>query len=513
MYTNLSASLYHVPIAEVKTLMRADKNSIEKTFLRAFAPLWMFAALVIVYALSLSALRASETAAIAASLLPFAVCMGFCVFLVAKGKIQKEHVTAAILLLGIALRVWYITATPWNERQHDVFVFETQGHAGYIYTLMKTGRLPETNTGLFYHPPLHPFIMSVAGNFLSRFINTTEQVFETLQLLPAYYSLMCGWVFLKILDLLRIRQGTKLLFFAFFTLHPSLIIFSGSINNDILCLLLSICTVLYLLRFYESQSMKNAFCMALCLGLAMMTKLSAVTIAPVIAVVFIIRLVRPTEGRIRRSVMINELCFGALSIPLGMWYPIRNLIKFDQPFGYVMPIGTSHPLYCGDRSFFERFISLPLKQLFENPYCMPEEDFNIPMYTVKCSVFGEYTFDFPKWAVSVLLVINCAVIVFCVFAAVYTVIKKKDHAAVLTAVSAVSVAFFVWFNIRYPNGCSMDFRYISVCLAGSLAVSSVCFDMLSEGLTRQKKLVASIPFVLFAAIASCIYLSEKLVVI
>ncbi len=493
--------------------MRADKNSIERALLRAFVPLWLFAVLVIVYALSLSALQASETAAVAASLLPFAVCMGLCVFLGAKGKLQREYITAAILLLGIALRVWYITATPWNERQHDVFVFETQGHAGYIYTLMKTGRLPETNTGLFYHPPLHPYIMSVAGNFLSRFINSTEQVFETLQLLPAYYSLICGWVFLKILDFLKIRQGTKLLFFALFTLHPSLIIFSGSINNDILCLLLSICAVLYLLRFYESQSMKNALCMALYLGLAMMTKLSAVTIAPVIAAVFIIRLVRPTDGRTRRSVLINELCFGALSIPLGMWYPIRNFIKFDQPLGYVMPIGTSHPLYCGDRSFFERFVSLPVKQLFENPYCMPEEDFNIPVYTVKCSVFGEYTFDFPKWVAVTLLIINCVLVIFCIFAAVYTVIKKNAHALVLTSVSAVSVIFFIWFNIKYPNGCSMDFRYISICLAGSLAVGSLCFDMLSKGLTRQKKLVASIPFVMFTAISTCIYLSEKLFVI
>lgn len=493
--------------------MKANKKSLEEAVFRAFTPLWMLALLVMVYALTLSALQISKWAAASAALAPFAVSAGFCIFLKTRNKLRTEHITAAIMFLAVAVRVWYILATPWNERQHDVFVFETQGHAGYIYTMMKTGRLPETNTGLFYHPPLHPYIMSVAGNLLSRVINTTEQVFEALQLLPAYYSLMCGWVFLKILDFLKVRNGTKLLFFALFSLHPSLIIFSGSINNDILCLLLSMCTVLYLLRFYKSQSMKNALCMAVCLGLAMMTKLSAVTIAPVIAAVFIIRLVCPSYERTRRNVLKNELLFGALSIPLGMWYPIRNLIKFDQPFGYVMPIGESHPLYCGDRGFFERFISLPLKQLFENPYCVPEDDYNILMYTVRCSVFGEYTFDFPKWSASLLLGANCILIIFCIFAAVYTIKKKKASAVMLTSVSVVSVVFFIWFNIQYPHGCTMDFRYISLTLASSLGAAAVCFDMLTEGLTGRKKLLASLPFVLFTALALCVYMSEKLFVI
>ncbi len=500
---------YHVFTAEV-TQMKDDKKSIGSAVFSALAPMWLFAVLVIVYGVSLSALAFSERSAMLCAIAPFAVwCVG-CVYLKIKDKLKPEHLTALIILLGIGVRVYYILATDWNERQHDVFVFDTQGHAGYIYTLMKTGRLPETNTGLFYHPPLHHYIMSVVGNMLSKAINTTDQVFETLQLLPAYYSLMCGLVFLKILDIFKLRQESKLLFFALFMLHPSLIIFSGSINNDILCLLLSMCAVLYLMRFWDKQSMKNAVLMGAFLGLAMMAKVSAVTMAIVIAVVFVIRLIRPTDGRSRKSVLINELCFGAVSIPLGMWYPIRNLIKFHQPLGYVMPIGKSHPLYCGDKSFLERFVLLPVKELFKNTYCIPEEDYNIPIYTIKCSLFGEYTFDFPKWAVVSLLILNCALILFCVFAAVYAVIKKHPHAMVLTTVSAVTVLFFVYFNIQYPNGCSMDFRYISLCLSTALAVSALCFDGVTAKMKKGGKLLASIPFVLFSALTLCLYLSEKL---
>lgn len=490
--------------------MKSDKKSLGGVVFSALAPLWLFAALIIVYALSLWALSMSENAAIACSLGPFLISLGFCVFQKIKNRLTAEHLISAVFLLSIGVYVVYILATSWNERQHDVFVFDTQGHAGYIHTLMKTGKLPDTNTGLFYHPPLHPYLMSVAGRFLSKAINTTEQVFEALQLLTAYYSLMCGYVFLKILDFIKVRSGTKLLFFALFSLHPSLMIFSGSINNDILCLLLSMCAVLYLLRFCEKQSLKNALMMAVLLGLAMMTKLSAVTIAPVIAAVFIYRLVKPSEGRTRRSVLINELCFGLVSIPIGMWYPIRNLIKFNQPIGYVMPIGTDHALYCGDKSFFERFIAVPIAQIFENTYCMPEDDHNIPLYIVRCSVFGEYSFDFPKWAATALLAVNCLLIVFCVFAAVHTVLKKSRNAVVLTAVSVVTILFFAWFNIKYPNGCSMDFRYISLCLPCALGVSAVCFDSLTERLCRKGKMISAIPFVLFSALTLCLYMSEKL---
>ncbi len=490
--------------------MKADKKSIYFSVLSMLEPLWLFAALVMVYALSLSALTISETAAAVCALLPFAASICCCIFLKIKNRLKTVHITAAVYLLAIAVYVVYIISTSWNERQHDVFVFETQGHAGYIYTIMKTKRLPETNTGLFYHPPLHPYLSALAGNFISKTINTTEQVFETLQPLTAYYSLMCGCVFLKILDLLKIRKNSKLLFFAVFMLHPSLIIFSGSINNDILCLLLSVCAVLYLLRFNIDQSMKNAFLMALFLGLAMMTKLSAVTTAPVIAAIFILRLASPSKNRTRKSVLINELCFGAVSIPLGMWYPIRNLIKFDQPIGYVMPIGKDHALYCGDRSFFERFADIPLSQIFKNPYCMPEDDYNIPLYTLKCSVFGEYTFDFPKWAAITLLLLNLIIILFCIFSAVYAIYKKNENAVILTAISVVSVMFFVWFNIRYPNGCSMDFRYIAVSLACSLASGASCFDGAAKKLSNSKRIMISLPFLLFSIFAVSLYLSDIL---
>lgn len=490
--------------------MRVYKKTSDTAVLAAFIPMWLLAAMITVYSLSLCALSISPMAAVLCALTPAAVWSAICLYCKVRSQIKPGHLVVLVLLLGIAVRVCYILATDWNERQHDVFAFDTQGHAGYIYTLMKTGSLPETNVGLFYHPPLHHYLMSLAGRLLSGVINTTEQVFEALQLLPAYYSLMCGVVFLRILDILNLRQGTRLLFFAFFTLHPSLIIFSGSINNDVLCMLLSMCTVLYLLRFFHRQSLKNALLMGLFLGLSMMAKVSAVTVAPVIAVVFVIRLVRPCEGYLRKNVFANEMCFAAVSIPLGMWYPIRNLLKFGQPLGYVMPIGIEHPLYCGDRSISNRFLLPSVKTLFENTYCIPENDCNIPAYTIKCSLFGEFSFEFPKWAAYLLIALNCLIILFCIFAIFHAVRKRNSEGVLLSGISIVTVLFFIYFNIKYPNGCSMDFRYISLCLCSSMAAAAICFDRITEKPGRLGRALVSAPVVLFSLLTLYLYLSEKL---
>ncbi len=508
MYSILKGVPCLIFTAEVKQ-MRIDKKAFTAVF-TALSPLWLFAAMTAVYGLSLCALSISATAAVLCALSPALIWSALCVYLTCKKQIKSRHFIALVLLFAIAVRVCYILTTDWNERQHDVFAFDTQGHAGYIYTLMKTGSLPNSNNGLFYHPPLHHYIMSLAGRLLSGIINSTGQVFEALQLLPAYYSLMCGVVFLKILNIFNIRQSTRLLFFAFFTLHPSLIVFSGSINNDILCLLLSMCTVLYLLRFFHIQSLKNAVLTGLFLGLAMMTKVSAVTIAPVIAVVFVIRLVKPCENVSRKKVFVRELSFAAVSIPLGMWYPIRNLLKFGQPLGYVMPIGTEHPLYCGNRSITERFLLLSVKDLFKNTYCIPESDYNIPTYTVKCSLFGEFSFDFPKWAVCLLIALNCLIIIFCIFSIIYAVKKRNPNGLLLSGISIVTVLFFIYFNIKYPNGCSMDFRYISLCLCSSTATAALCFDGITEKCRRLQRSLAAAPFIAFSLLALCLYLSGKL---
>jgi hypothetical protein len=451
----------------------------------------------------------------------FALCLAACIpcaVLLWRKKLKPHHIAAAIIVIAAVVRIFYILNTDWTERQHDTFGTDSAGHTGYIYTILGTGSLPQSNEGLFYHPPLHHFLAALFERFVLPFAAGVEvEALELLQILTAYYSLMCGWVFLRILEELRLNACFTILGFALIALHPSFIIFSGSYNNDILCILLSMLTLLFLLRWMRRPNFGNILLMGVFLGLAMMAKVSAVMTAVVIAGVFIARLVvSVAEYKIKGSypLIAQYLAFGAVSVPLGMWYPIRNLVLFDQPFGYVMRMSESHPLFCGDKSFFERFAALPIWEVFSSPYCDPFEDWNVPLYTIKCSLFGEYSFGFPKALVYTLLILNIVLIAMSVASYVFCIIKlrgrRRSAVLVCAALSVVTFISFIYFNLSYPFGCTMDFRYIVPCLFCAVVSLTAAANYLAKKHRTAALLTLGIPVVLFILNTLLLFLGKGL---
>lgn len=190
------------------------------------------------------------------------------IFLIAKYKtkdkqIIKKHIVLLIIALGVILRGMYIVYTPITERQHDVYSIHDQGHLGYIYTIFETGKLPETNDIQFYHPPLHHFISAQwlrIGDFLNIDL---ERNLEGLQVLTAIYSSLIILVVCQILKHIKMKDIYKIIIIAIISFHPTFIIFSGLINNDILMTLLTFVIILYLLKWHEKTNLKNTIVLAL----------------------------------------------------------------------------------------------------------------------------------------------------------------------------------------------------------------------------------------------------------
>ena len=78
-------------------------------------------------------------------------------------KIENNYkrIAIVIIIIGIIFRLIYISYTSIEDRQHDMK--GNFGHLGYIKNIYETGKLPETNRGQFYHPPLHHLI---SANFV-----------------------------------------------------------------------------------------------------------------------------------------------------------------------------------------------------------------------------------------------------------------------------------------------------------------------------------------------------------
>ncbi len=376
------------------------------------------------------------------------------------GKLDTKSVVALLFVCGFAVRLAYALRYGYSVNQHDVEGLNSSGHLSYIYSLAQGNGLPQSNDWQYSHPPLHHILAAVVVKVSTALGHQNGQAFENIQLLTCLYSTMTMFAGHSLLKLCGIK-GNNLVFAAcLLAFHPIFQILAGSINNDILTILLSMYAVVFLLKWYQSPSVKYAAFCGLFAGLGMMSKVSAALIAVAIAVSVLVKFFIDKELKFSK-VLLHASVFAAILLPLGLWHPIRNYILFEQPLGYVAPIPTTSALYTGEISIIDRIV-LPFSKDGFGVYVDVWEEYNVWFYTLRNSLFGEYNFGDFGFA-GVLVLLNLILIVASLVALVYVcvkVLKKNVQFIPIVSLFAVQLAFFVYFNVKYPFGCSMDFRYI-----------------------------------------------------
>lgn len=412
-------------------------------------------------------------------------------------KINFKMSAFLMIAAGFVMRLGYVLYTNIYTRQHDVESLDTHGHISYIYYIAQHWKLPDTYDWQYCHPPLHHFICAVFYKIGTILGFTQGRIFEGIQFLTVFYSTVCLLVFFRILLEFRNRlsKSAILAALAIISFSPVFIILAGSINNDMLSILFYSIGLLYLIRWYKNPVMKNICVLALSLGLGMMTKLSCVTLAFVIGMLFIVKLLSG-KGNIVRRILKKELwlqyiSFAAISVPLGLWYPLRNYFKFKLPLGYVAELPVNCNLYRGNESVMKRFFALPLHSFSTNPFLDTGREYNIPRFILKCSLTGEYTFHGFESIAKVLTFVNFGLIVISLLAMIYFCLFDKKKDVFFNLVFGLNWLFqiisYIVFNVKYPFSCSMDFRYIVPTI-----ISGVIFIALA--LTRIQTLRTKLAF-------------------
>ena len=421
------------------------------------------------------------------------ICFVFYIFKkLKKEKINYKDIIFVIIIFGILIRAMYIVYTPITERQHDVYSIEDEGHLGYIYTIYETGKLPETNNIQFYHPPL---FHSIAAGWLK--INTALGVnldiaLEGIQILTAIFSSLIVVVAYKIVKKIKIKNFYKILIMSVMSFHPTFIILAGSINNDILMILLSFCIILYLINWYNKPNIKNTFILAIITGCCVMTKLSGAMMAVPILFVFIDKIIKvyKTKKQDLLKLFGKFVLFGIISLPLGLWHPIRNAILFNQPIGGVMY--PSNHLYIGNYSITERFLSISIKELFGQIYCVVPGNYNIFAYIIKCSLFGEFSYNNINLFATFFKIINLILVILSIIFTVILAIKYNKKNSNYIIIKIILLTFFIniisyyTFNIEYPFTCTMDFRYIvPTIFTGITAIGIMLNDFIKNVIFKE----------------------------
>lgn len=446
------------------------KNKFSSELSKAVA----FGCFVMIMLLVLGGIARLENNTSVVFLLSLTLAVALAVMWLWQGKLTTKRLSAIIIFLGFALKLTYIIYTTIYERQHDGgTIGSVGGHLGYITHFFDNPfALPEGDvryTYQYYHPPLHHFIAGVVLNILKVFGYTNIiDIGEVVQYITLFYSSACMLMMYKILRFFKVDGLPLLLGLSVIAFHPTLLILSGSVNNDMLSVTFMLCAILNTLYYYRKSTYKNIIKVAVCVGCAMMSKLSGWMVAPAIAVVFVAVLIRAKKDWFK--IFKQWLVFGIICVPLALWWSVRNYILYRVPFNYVLDFGKTTDMYVGNYTVLERltdFSAYQFNSVYDQFvwYNCPYYEYNPTVGLFKTAMFDEaqYTTDIDFWA-KLLFWVNVALALVAVGAMIYMLVKRtsildKVTKAFLLLVYIIPLLSYYWFCFAYPYTCTMNIRY------------------------------------------------------
>lgn len=433
-----------------------------------------------------------------------------------KKKIYNSKIKIFLSFSTIsAIYIGYISYTPFWARQHDSrsFVdYQYGGHFGYIGYIFFNNHLPIASPKdywCFYNPPLFYIISTIFMKIQTFYGLTIETGLEGLQIISALYTIIFDIYVYRILKELNITRTIKSLLL-FVALSPAIVIMSGSLNNDILSIMLSTMAIFYCIKWYKSDSLKDLLKIAFTISFAIMTKISTALIAIAIAFVFLVKVIQ-NKNDIVKYIKYFSL-FALLSLPIGLWFPIKNLIIYNVPLTYVQSVDEDNDANISKYSAFERFFTISDGHLDTINIDMSKEnaEYNIFITTLKSFIVDEYIdcSNDDTLKISISLIFYCSILIAILFIInlIYILKNYKEinnkWILFFLLLFILEVASYIKFCFDYPFTFTMNFRYIVPTLISYSAITGIACE-------KSKKLFLfnSTVIDLFLALSVLIFIS------
>lgn len=397
-------------------------------------------------------------------------------------KIKADIYAYGIIVIGFIARLIYILNTTVYERGHDVGYYQSLtdnsisiGHLGYIEYIAKFGHLPDFDpfdVFIFYHPPLNHIFGAIVVRISTFFGAGIDAAFENVQFLILFYSTIT--MILAYLILKMIAKETKHILFPLtvFCFHPSLIYMTGSINNDMLSVMFEILAIYLCLKWLEDYKLKYLLLTGLSIGLGMCAKESAAILAFPVGFMMLLRFIEMVKDKKTWQCVKEYIYFGLITVPIGMWWTIRNWVLFRQTPG--VPTGDETDIkYLGFHSWWEQFgwpgdwgLDYPFHTIYSKT-CS-----NSWVIMFRTAMFTEMRPDVEGGTLLALQILFVGSVVFALACAVLTIVVNvleikrgnKRRGIFLLSGYISFIILFIAFIIKYQFTCSADFRYIAAIL-------------------------------------------------
>ncbi len=395
-------------------------------------------------------------------------------------KFTSKDLITAVLAAGFIMRSVMVLFTPLNHWQHDVSNFSPDQagfHDTYILYIYNNFTIPDVDVrdyGQFYHPPLHYLVTALFFRLQNVLPVKFASDINGLKMLPMLWTSYLVLFSKKILEQLKIEGRALAFSLMLIVFCPQMIFLAIQVNNDALALMLFVCSVFLAFRWYNKPELTTVLLLAISIGCAMMTKLSMGFVAFHIAWIFIAKLIK--NGKKKAAGLIKQLAAFALVVfPLGLWFPLRNLIQYKVPLTYVYEIDSSANMDVWMYSPLQRLL-LPSKEILSTPFIqqgVEHNDFNILLGLIKSGLFDNRTFEnsYLKGTGLAMVAVSAALIIailFCAVAGAAQRLKKADRKILdnaetlsLWILTAVLVISEIAFCFKHPVVCTEAFRYIA----------------------------------------------------
>lgn len=410
-----------------------------------------------------------NTLAVKAGML-FFLLLGAAIFSIryGAGKGSVKETCRWIIFMGCVMRIGYLLYTPCTMRGHDLWelTLEACGKAGYVLQIAVNGQLPPGYELQYYQQPLF-FIL---GGLWAKGVNVLltlrgQSDFLVLADVSRWVACAASCLILpvasRLFDLFEIRDYGKCFGMMLVSFSPVFYLMGGWIGEDSL-LVLFMALALLVTGYYEKQpSYKNIILLALIYGFGMMTKISMAVPALYTSYVFGKMLWKEMhKGKLLKQFAL----FAVISLPLGLWFNVRNLILYGQPLFYVLKQDVEGSLYTGGSSYIARFFLPDIGNLLRTPYANPLDDYNLVSYLLKSELFGEFTYQVPAWIPVILLFLH-VMINLCIIWYLIKIWRKRErweYSRKLLIWYAGILVFSAFSYLTNPFGCTMDYRYYAV---------------------------------------------------
>ncbi len=442
---------------------------------------FVITALLVLVVLIATGMQLSGNAACCALMVcGYILVAGYGFYLKKAKMLTDEALVTLLFALGFVMRLGYTLYTGLYTRQCDLGEFEegvyNTWHSGYIIFVKENWTIPNFDVrdmGEFYHPPFHYFVSALFLKICELFMPKGTHNYEVLQALSFLWTQYALIMIYKVVKLIGIKKESRVTAAFVISAFPAFTLMSASINNDILSILLFFTGFYFGLKWYQEGSWKNIIPAALSIGFGMMTKLSIGMIAFPLGFLFVVKLIRDLMNRSEKKAGLTSflqlVVFAVICAPLGLWYQVRNYLKFGVPFTYVLRSDNIYQdlsRYSPVQRIFG-FYGFPIEDYYMNLGSDGEQDYNIFIAQIKTALFGgencrdDFTMSMAGYA---LLLVFLALIVISLIGMVYTVITLKKRKSLWEDLSLIVLAIaqtvsVVSFSLSYPHICSQDFRY------------------------------------------------------